>query len=116
MQAPGAGFYTVTVTGVVDGMLPPEARGPSDDCVFICRLLELGSTLLQLPECWVECSPPKPGDLLMTVYLYAGSWSWVLHCYSDRSGGWDAPSQAGRPSDDYVLICRLLEQGSTLLQ
>jgi hypothetical protein len=24
MQAPGAGFYTVTVTGVVGGMLPPK--------------------------------------------------------------------------------------------
>jgi hypothetical protein len=81
--APVAGFYTVTVTGVVVRM------------------------------------PPSPtGDLLMTVYLYVGSWSWVLllHCYSARSGGWDAPPQARGSSDDCVFICRLLELGSTLLQ
>jgi hypothetical protein len=71
MQAPGAGFYTVTVTGVVGGMLPP-----------------------------------KLGDLLMTVYLYAGSWSWVLHCYSVRSGGWDAPPQAWGPSDEHLPCLR----------
>ncbi len=41
---------------------------------------------------------------------------WVLHCYSDRSGGWNAPPQAVGPSDDCVFICRLLELGSTLLQ
>ncbi len=34
MQAPGAGFYTVTVTGVLGGLLP-SSRGPSDDCVFM---------------------------------------------------------------------------------
>jgi hypothetical protein len=101
MQAPGAGFYTVTVTGVVGGMLPGSPGGPSDDCVYM-QAPGAGFYTVTVTGVVGGMLPPKPGDLLTTLYLYAGSWSWVLHCYSDRSGWRDAPPQARGPTDEHL--------------
>jgi hypothetical protein len=66
MQAPGAGFYTVTVTGVVGGMLPPK---PGD------LLMNTSPVYAQIfinhnGECWIAFFVLIDIELVFRVLLH----------------------------------------------